>query len=131
LQREIARAKRTRRSLVLAFVDVDDLKGTNDSLGHPAGDQRLRQTAKLIKTHLRSYDLVVRYGGDEFVCALTDLSTSEAAARFQAINADLADGEHGSITLGMAALRLEDSLQDLIARADQALYRARQQRHSA
>ena len=128
LEREVARAKRTDRPLVLAFTDVDGLKATNDSLGHHAGDQRLRQTVKSIRAHLRSYDLIVRFGGDEFVCALQDITMSEAARRFEAVNADLAETEDGSITVGLAELESEDSLGDVIARADEALYRERQRK---
>ncbi len=127
MEREVARAKRTNRPLVLAFTDVDGLKATNDSLGHHIGDQRLRQTVKSIRAHLRSYDLIVRFGGDEFVCALLDMSMPEATRRFEAVNADLAETEDGSITVGLAELRSEDSLGDVIARADEALYREREQ----
>lgn len=78
MERETARAKRTKHPFVLAFVDVDRLKATNDSLGHAAGDHLLRRTVESMRKHLRSYDLIVRFGGDEFVCALVDLS-----ARYQ------------------------------------------------
>jgi diguanylate cyclase (GGDEF)-like protein len=128
LEREIARAKRTHQPLVIAFIDVDGLKARNDVFGHAAGDQLLRRTVNSLRTHLRSYDLIVRFGGDEFVSALLDLSLSEAAKRFENINLDLAETEHGSITVGLAELRLEDSLEGLIARADEALYRERKQR---
>ncbi len=133
LERETVRAKRTQRPLVLAFVDLDGLKATNDSLGHAAGDQLLRRTVDRIRTQVRSYDLVVRLGGDEFVCLLLDLDTSEAAKRFEAIKLDLEESEHGSITFGLTELRLEeeDSLEDLMARADEALYREREQRPPA
>lgn len=127
LQREITRAKRTKQPLVLAFVDLDGLKETNDSISHHAGDERLRQTVLSLRTHLRSYDLIVRFGGDEFVCALVGLSLSEAAKRFEAANEDLAATRDGSITVGLAELRLEDSLESVIARADEALYIERQQ----
>lgn len=125
LQREFARSKRTDRPFVLAFVDIDGLKGTNDSLGHAAGDRRLRQTVDSMRTHLRSYDLIVRFGGDEFVCALVDLNMSVAANRFEAIAADLAKTDHGSITVGLAELRADETLERLIARADDALYEER------
>ena len=128
LEREAARARRTNRSLILAFVDVDRLKATNDSHGHAAGDQLLRRTVNSMRNHLRSYDPIVRYGGDEFVCALVDLSLQAAVQRFEAINADLTETGHGSITVGLAELESEDSLTDLIARADEALYREREQR---
>ena len=90
LEREVDRATRTKQSFVLAFVDVDELKATNDSLGHAAGDQRLRQTVELARGHLRSYDLIIRFGGDEFVCALPDLTIKEAVKRSCLINVALA-----------------------------------------
>ena len=131
MEREAARAKRAKHPFVLAFVDVDRLKATNDSLGHAAGDQLLRRTVESMRKHLRSYDLIVRFGGDEFVCALVDLSMSVAAQRFEAINADLAETDQSSITVGLAELKSEDSLEELIARADEALYREREQQPPA
>lgn len=64
LRREMARAKRTKQSFVLAFVDVDDLKGTNDSRGHAAGDRLLRETVNSIRSKFRSYDLIVRFASE-------------------------------------------------------------------
>ena len=128
LTREIARAKRTERPLTLAFVDVDGLKQTNDSLGHAAGDQRLRKVAASIRTHLRSYDLIIRLGGDEFVCALLEVTVVEAAKRFSLVNADLAATERASVTVGLAELKADDAVEDLIARADRAMYKERQRR---
>jgi diguanylate cyclase (GGDEF)-like protein len=127
LTREIARAKRTEHRYVLAFVDVDHLKATNDSLGHAAGDQLLRRTVASIRAHLRSYDLIVRYGGDEFVCGLTDMTTADAAERFALVNAHLRDAEQNSISVGITELRDDDVLEDLVIRADEAMYAQRQQ----
>jgi diguanylate cyclase (GGDEF)-like protein len=131
LERELARAKRTKRSFALAFLDVDDLKGTNDSLGHVAGDQLLRETADSLRAHLRSYDLIIRFGGDEFLCALLDVTLAEAAKRFSLVNADLAATQKASVTVGLAELEADDALEDLITRADEAMYRERQQLRSA
>ncbi|MFN2471168.1 MAG: diguanylate cyclase domain-containing protein [Gaiellaceae bacterium] len=131
LKREIARAKRTKQPLALAFVDVVGLKGTNDSLGHAAGDQLLRATADSIRAHLRSYDLIVRFGGDEFLCALLDVTMAEAAKRFSLVNADLAATHQASVTVGLTELAADDALEDLIARADEAMYRERRQPQSA
>jgi len=127
LAREVERATRTEQPFALAFVDVDGLKGRNDSLGHAAGDQLLRETAELIHAHLRSYDLVIRFGGDEFLCALPNVTKAEAAKRFSLVNADLAAAHHASVTFGLAELEPDDSLDDLIARADEAMYREREQ----
>ena len=130
LEREAARAKRTGQPFVLAFVDVDGLKATNDSLGHGAGDQLLRRVADTMRANLRSYDLIVRFGGDEFVCGLTDLKIDEAAKRFVQVNATL-ETEHASVTVGLAELERDESLDGVIARADETLHRQRLRRPSA
>ncbi len=132
LAREMARAKRTKKALVLAFVDVDRLKATNDSFGHGAGDQLLCRVVHTMRAHLRSYDLITRVGGDEFICALPDLTTAQAVERFLIVNAELAAASpHASITAGVTELQAEDSLEGLIARADAALRAQRQQRSTA
>jgi diguanylate cyclase (GGDEF)-like protein len=128
LERETARANRTGQPFVLAFIDVDGLKATNDTLGHAAGDLLLRRVVQTIRTHLRSYDLIARFGGDEFVCALLALHIDKAAERFALIRASLAAEAHASISVGLAEYQLHDSLQTLLARADQTLLAERQQR---
>lgn len=128
LEREIIRARRTASPLVLAFVDVDGLKETNDSRGHAAGDILLRRTVDSVRAHLRSYDPIVRYGGDEFVCVLLDLDSLAAKERFEAVNSDLKASCSGSVTVGFAELRTNDSLSDLLARADVALLRRKRDR---
>lgn len=127
LEREVDRARRTKQRFVLAFVDLDGLKATNDSLGHAAGDERLRQTAALTRARLRSYDLIVRFGGDEFVCALPEVTMEEASERFSLVNADLAAAQQGSVTVGLAELQPDDAPEDLIARADETMYAERRQ----
>ena len=130
LERDIARAKRTRKPFVLVFVDVDGLKATNDSLGHAAGDQLLCQVVDTIRSRLRLYDLIVRFGGDEFVCGLLDLKLEDAAQRFLLVKADLTHNQQASVTVGLAELKEDDLLEDLIRRADEAMYIDRQQRPS-
>jgi diguanylate cyclase (GGDEF)-like protein len=131
LERDMARARRTNQPFTLVFVDVIGLKDTNDSLGHAAGDQLLRQTSHSIRTRLRSYDVIVRFGGDEFVCGLVDITMADAAARFSLVSADLAATHQAAITVGVAELRASDALTNLVARADEAMYKARQQQQSA
>ena len=123
LEREIARARRTEEPLVLVFVDVDGLKAVNDSRGHAAGDRMLLEVANAFKARLRSHDLIIRYGGDEFVCVISGLTVDETSTRLELVHDDLAQSpEHGSVTVGLAELRAEDTPEDLIARADDALY---------
>jgi diguanylate cyclase (GGDEF)-like protein len=126
LQHELDRARRAGESLVLAFVDVDGLKATNDQLGHTAGDARLRDVAHAMRSKLRSYEPVVRYGGDEFLCSLTGVGLASAKARFEEIDLVLQGHNYpGSMSVGLADLQTDENLTDLINRADQALIVAR------
>ena len=126
LQREMARARRMRQPLVLAFADVDGLKAVNDSRGHAAGDRMLVQVAATLSKQLRPYDLIIRYGGDEFVCVLAGIDMPTASQRLSSLNDLLAASpEGGSITIGLAEMQPEDSPEDLLVRADMALYRKR------
>jgi len=124
--RELERAHRTGASLVLAFIDVDGLKLLNDSQGHLAGDTLLQLLGETLRANVRPYDVIVRYGGDEFICAMPNLSASDARARFERIAALLtaADAKH-SVTFGLAEAEPADTLQELIARADADLLQAR------
>jgi diguanylate cyclase (GGDEF)-like protein len=126
LQREIERARRSDGQLVLAFVDVDRLKATNDLRGHAAGDRLLRDVAVALRTGLRSYDLVVRYGGDEFLYALPGIDVDGARRRFDAVTSELTERNPGaSVSIGWATLGDSDTLDELIARADESLYAVR------
>lgn len=127
--REIERARRTGGKLMLAFIDVDGLKEVNDKQGHPAGDGLLRLVVQTLKTNVRPYDVIVRYGGDEFLCAMPDLTRAAAKDRMEKIAAALtaSDTQH-SITFGLAEHEPADGLQDLISRADADLLEARSSR---
>jgi diguanylate cyclase (GGDEF)-like protein len=127
IQREIARTRRSGESLVVAFVDVDGLKTVNDSVGHSAGDELLRVVAGSIAHHLRSYDVIARFGGDEFVCSLAGLDAAGARERFEQIRTRLSAEKRGAtIAVGLAERGNEDTLDELIDRADTAMIEARQ-----
>jgi diguanylate cyclase (GGDEF)-like protein len=128
LEHEIARAHRTGDAFVLAFVDVNNLKVRNDLHGHIAGDRLLRKIADTLRANVRSYDLVVRYGGDEFICGFPALDVNDAAERFAHINEDLASSDEASVAFGLAELERDDSLTELIIRADALMYANRYQR---
>jgi diguanylate cyclase (GGDEF)-like protein len=126
LEREIARARRTEQPLTLAFVDVDGLKAINDSRGHGAGDRVLLDVANALRATLRSHDLIIRYGGDEFACVIAGLNSADATKRLDLVNAALAEAaEPASVTVGVTELQPTDSTEHLLARADAALYRER------
>lgn len=128
LEREMLRASRTGQPLVVAFVDVDCLKAINDSGGHAAGDRMLVEVAGAFRANIRSYDLIIRCGGDEFVCALSGQTMTEASARLALVKTAITEATDGSVTVGLAELAPDDSLETLVARADAALYRQRQQK---
>src|SRR4051794_25925222 len=126
LRREVDRARRSDGALTLAFVDVDGLKTINDAHGHAAGDRALRVVAAALLRGLRSYDLVVRHGGDEFLCGLPGTDLAAAQHRFGAVARTLSEQNPGtSGSIGLAGLATQDTLEALIAGADRALYAAR------
>lgn len=126
LQREIDRSRRSGGRLVLAFLDLDGLKRVNDEQGHAAGDALLSGLAEAIRSRLRSYDPVVRVGGDEFVCALSETDLDQAREILRDIQQDLTNGRaDASISFGLAALRSDDSLATLLERSDRALREAK------
>jgi diguanylate cyclase (GGDEF)-like protein len=126
LSRELERAQRTGAKLVLAFVDVDGLKEVNDTEGHAAGDALLRLVGETVRANVRGYDVLVRYGGDELLCAMPNTTAVDARERFEKIAASLESvGTGHSITYGLAEGESAESLQELIDRADDALLEAR------
>ncbi|HKI91207.1 MAG TPA: GGDEF domain-containing protein [Gaiellaceae bacterium] len=130
LAREIERARRTSATLVLAFIDIDGLKDINDRYGHTEGDHLLRDVATAMRASVRPYDVIVRYGGDEFLCAMPGLAPAAAHERLDAIAAAVcsADARY-SFTFGLAELEPGDGPDELISRADTALLQARGDRN--
>ena len=126
LQREIDRARRTGQDLVVAYVDVDGLKHVNDTYGHSAGDEVLRDVVRDLRQLMRSYDVLVRVGGDEFVCVLPGVSVGHARQRFDALRPDPTRGPRArSVSVGLTALRDGDGAQELVERADRDLLAVR------
>jgi len=123
LEHEIDRARRTHARLVAAYVDVDDLKSLNDREGHHAGDQRIRDVADALRDHMRSYDLLVRLGGDEFLCILPDITLPRARERFEQVSSEMSDG--ASFSFGLSELADGETPQELIDRADSDLLASR------
>ena len=128
LEREVVRARRTKDTFIVAFVDIDGLKAVNDVHGHDAGDELLILVADTIRNHIRPYDLLIRYGGDEFLCGLLGLEVEAVERRFKMVNTELAVGGGSSATAGIAELIEDEPLADLIRRADDNLYERRKQR---
>jgi diguanylate cyclase (GGDEF)-like protein len=92
LDRELARATRVGQAVGIVLADVDRLKLVNDTLGHALGDELLRQTARQLREALRAYDMLGRYGGDEFLAILPGCSAAAAAALAVRLCERVADG---------------------------------------
>jgi len=125
LAQEIDRARRGDGRFVVAFVDVDRLKEVNDRAGHAAGDLVLQKVVKAIRSRLRSYDPIIRYGGDEFVCGLSKIDVADAAQRFEAIGVAIQADAGVGISVGLAHLGAEDTAAQMIERADVAMLRVK------
>jgi len=131
LARLVQRRRENDRNFCLLMLDLDHFKRYNDSFGHPAGDVVLRRVGALLRHGLRPDDLAARYGGEEFVVLLADSAEPVALQTAERIrHAFLAeDWPHRPVTvsIGVAQVRAEDDAQSLVARADAALYAAKQQ----
>ena len=131
IQGEIDRARRTSGGLLVAYVDVDGLKAENDREGHAAGDSLLMAVADALRGCVRSYDVITRVGGDEFVCSLSGISIEVARRKFASASTGLAAAWAGaSMTVGFAQLESDDSADDLIQRADDDVLRTRKSRQN-
>jgi diguanylate cyclase (GGDEF)-like protein len=126
LEVEVARAVRTQTPLTILFFDVDGLKRANDLHGHRRGDDLLAAAGRALRATLRSYDTVVRYGGDEFVCALPGVTLEDVPSSITRVREALQREFCGAtMSVGRAQLRVDESLDDVISRADADLYRRR------
>jgi len=138
--RDLRLARRGNETLLVAFADLDDLKGVNDTAGHAVGDRALRDTAALLRQTFRDSDLVARIGGDEYAVLVRHAGSespgvlaerlkrqvrefNRRAARPYQLSISLGFATHKSSTLGSVA--------GLLDRADRALYRDKRRKHDA
>lgn len=131
LERMIARVGRYATPAAVLYVDLDGLKSINDSFGHRAGDEALIQVSRLLAAGLRRSDVVARIGGDEFGVLLENADETTAQDTAQRLCDEICDSEFLfdgdalplSVAIGVAVIRAEDSIEDVMARADAEMYR--------
>jgi diguanylate cyclase (GGDEF)-like protein len=133
---EVARAVRTRTPLAVAIMDLDRFKDVNDTHGHLAGDEVIREIAQTLTHALREYDLAGRFGGEEFVFLLPHTRSADALLVAERVRAQISrlgvmlpgrEPIHVTVSVGVAALDggAKRELRELLDAADSALYRAK------
>lgn len=134
IREEIERSTRQITPLSLLVIDIDGFKPVNDTHGHAAGDQVLRQLASLLRESTRVYDTLARYGGEEFTLILPGSSLAQARELGERLRGAVADavmsvdGKTVTITvsIGVAEAGRGEAPESLFRRADRALYRAKE-----
>jgi two-component system cell cycle response regulator len=136
VEAELSRARRYRQPVALAMIDVDHFKRFNDTYGHAAGDVALRAVAHAIQSTIRQSDLVVRYGGEEFVALFPGMEPAAAVERVEALRRVVEElplpltkrneVAHVTISAGVAIYGLDGTqAEDLLDCADARLFQAK------
>ncbi|MDP2808403.1 MAG: response regulator [bacterium] len=133
MDRELALFKRHGRMFSLMIMDIDNFKSINDNLGHLSGDQVLTGAARILKDEIRTSDLAVRYGGDEFIVVFSDTKEDQAMVIAQRIREAVEQKkfiegkeQKASVSIGLTqASEQDNSGEDIIKRADDAMYQAK------
>jgi diguanylate cyclase (GGDEF)-like protein len=124
LGRELSRADRNGAALCVAILDLDRFKQYNDAHGHQAGDRFLKQMAGAWSQSLRAGDILARYGGEEFALALPGTNLDRAQQMLERLREALPEGQ--TCSAGVCRWDGEESAESLTARADTALYAAKE-----
>ncbi|MFC1834587.1 diguanylate cyclase [Thermodesulfobacteriota bacterium] len=136
LEKELIKACAMRTSVVLLMIDIDDFKIYNDENGHPQGDEALTQLGRILKSACRGYDIVTRYGGEEFAIIFPGANKAHATELAERILMEVRaypfEGEHRlpsgrlTVSIGVACFPWDtDNAQDLVQCSDSALYEAK------
>lgn len=138
VDQQLKQARRGGHDLLLVFTDIDDMKKINDEFGHAMGDQALRLAAEVLRRIFRESDIIVRYGGDEFVVlavGATDSDDAVISQRFrETVRQVNEEGEHPfRLAMSVGVVHPDPkalaSAGDLIAMADEAMYTHKEKRH--
>jgi diguanylate cyclase (GGDEF)-like protein len=124
LPRAMERSRRDGGAVSIALLDLDHFKRFNDEFGHPAGDRLLKGASAAWRTALRGVDELVRYGGEEFIILLPGAGSEEAAAVIERLRPVTPAGQ--TFSAGIATWDMLETSDELVARADRSLYRAKQ-----
>jgi diguanylate cyclase (GGDEF)-like protein len=133
LKEECEVFKRTGQDFSVMLVDIDDFKQINDVYGHDAGDSVLKTVSNMLRELVRDYDVVSRWGGEEFLLLFPNLAKSDATGRAETIKAAVQAYQytynenllHITVTVGVASFGQYDTTDSVIKRADNAMYQGK------
>ena len=134
LRRDVARAKREKSPVAIALIDVDRFKAVNDELGHPFGDDVLKEVARRLRSSLRPYDTIGRYGGEEFLIVLPGCDLAAGLVRADEIRMTIGSAPIRTsrkervvtVSMGVAVSNSgEIDVERLLNQADISLYEAK------
>ncbi|MDH5570799.1 MAG: diguanylate cyclase [Gammaproteobacteria bacterium] len=134
LSMEHERVKRDAENSCLVMIDMDNFKSINDKYGHLAGDKVLVSVAEYFSNHLRPYDSIGRYGGEEFLLCLPDVTVDEARNTMERLRQEVSQREiciqEGiclslTVSMGIAPLLPTEDIKTVVEYADQAMYQAK------
>lgn len=131
LNKEMAREQRYNRSFGLLVIDVDFFKRINDSFGHEAGDNVLKQISQDLLQTVRKNDTVIRWGGEEFIVVASEVDKQSIVALSENLCKKIEGSEFNgvgrvTVSIGATLCKLDDTPSDLLSRADKALYKAKE-----
>ena len=126
IKAEVKRAENTGKDLSLLLIDIDDFKHYNDTNGHYTGDLLLNQVSQAIKDHLKQYDHVYRYGGEEIACLLPNTNLTQGHTIAERLRTLIQKTTPITISIGIANYKGNThTTKQLIEKADKALYKAK------
>jgi len=134
IEKELNRSLRTKQELSLSMLDIDHFKKINDTYGHMAGDEVLKEVTKRIGKAIRIYDFIGRFGGEEFVIVLPGVKESDACITFERIRSVIADEKisvkgsdiYTTVSQGVMTWDGRTNADELIELIDKALYQAKE-----
>jgi len=123
-KRELSRAKRFGNSLSLVVIDINNFKELNDNKGHLVGDRCIRQVAEVLTDNIRKYDILCRYGGDEFVIIFPNVLKEQIYLIKEELKKDIARTTFVTISAGVSTYPEDGrSLKTLFNKADKEMYK--------
>jgi diguanylate cyclase (GGDEF)-like protein len=126
LDKLIPAARRSNKPFSLILIDVDHFKQYNDTHGHNAGDELLTDISRVLLECSREQDLVVRYGGEEFMVVMPTTTTEQARPLAERIRAQVKETTAVTVSAGLGEFAGEATVDQLVKRADRALYAAKE-----